>query len=127
MNITQEQPKARPTFPTSYKWMCNGVEHRLGGMCMENAEFYTKVVQENSESQILSAIQIADVMKTLVHNIANVWDCPETDVSAILSGFLAWAKETNSEFKKVYADELRKRCKRTRAGADLADELMQMC
>ena len=127
MNITNEQPPVKETYPADAPlFKCNGIDHDLGGLCMENLEAYKAIVEDNDDNKVLAAIRMLDIYHVLVQNIADGWDIPEYDVTSILGMYLSWAKESNGSIRAHFADDLRKKCKKTNIGEELADMLIKM-
>lgn len=127
MNITNEQFSVKETYPeNSPLWNCRGLDHDLGGICMENVDAYKKIIDENNDNKVVAAVRVLDIYHTLVTNLASGWDIGPGDVGTILSNYLAWAKEEHKEIRGVLESELRKSCKPTNHGEELADMLMKM-
>lgn len=93
---------------------------------MENLEAYKAIVADNDDNKVLAAIRMLDIYHVLVSNIADGWDIAEYDVTSILGMYLAWAKENNEGIRGHFADDLRKKCKKTNIGEELADMLIKM-
>lgn len=93
---------------------------------MDNLEAYKAIIEDNDDNKVVAAIRMLDIYHVLVQNIADGWDIAEYDVTSILGMYLSWAKESNESIRAHFADDLRKKCKKTNIGEELADMLIKM-
>ena len=128
MNITNEQPTAPKvrTMPQYAEWTHNGLTHFLGGLREDNIEAYKRVISDNDDNKVVALAQIMNIESVLLRNVSEAWDVSENDASKILSRYNAYKTEKNESMREVWEAELRKGCKKTNIGEELADMLLQM-
>ena len=122
---TMQTPPAINTFPEDFIWECNEIPHNLSGLSLDNAKAYHTLIEKNKESQVLALIELADLRKTLLINIASAWDCSTSDVTVIISTYLRWAKEEEITLAESYAKTLKKYCTKTKFGEELAETFLK--
>ena len=93
---------------------------------MENLEAYKGIVEDNDDNKVLAAIRMLDIYHVLVSNISDGWEIHEHGVTRILTYYLSWAKESNESIRATFERDLRKECKKTNIGEELADMLIKM-
>jgi len=134
MNITNEQPTAPKvrTMPEYAEWTHNGLTHFLGGLEERNIEAYKRVIADNDDNKVVALAQIMNIKNVLLRNVAESWEVSENDASKILGSWNLYntanlyTTKNEESFRSVIESELRKLCKKTNIGEELADMLLQM-
>ena len=128
MNITNEQPTAPKvrTMPEYAEWTHNGLTHFLGGLEEGNIEAYKRVISDNDDNKVMALSQVMNIERVLVTQLSESWEVTTDVASKIMYAFNLYKVEKSEASRALWEGELRKSCKKTNLGEELADMLISM-
>jgi len=125
MNEQPTAPKVR-TMPEYAEWTHNGLTHFLGGLEEGNIEAYKRVISDNDDNKVMALAQVMNIERVLITQVSESWEVT-TDVAAkIMYAFNQYKTEKSEASRAIWEGELRKSCKKTNLGEELAEMLMSM-